>query len=275
MGNGFQITDQIFEQISNLVYKEIGVHLPDKKKAMVNSRLSKRIRRLGLASFEEYCQYLKNNKAELKSLYNTLTTNVTRFYREDYHFDFLRNTAFPEFKRGKEKKQIRVWSAGCSTGEEPYTLALELHEFFDITKWDIKILASDINTDVLDKARKGIYTYQQVREVPYDLLTKCFRLRVDENRKLFKVKEKLKKDVVFRRINLNPRREYPIKSELDFIFCRNVFIYFTQEMREEILTRFYKHLKPGGYLFLGHSESIKNKNNRRWKPVEKTTYQKV
>ena len=269
-----EISDKIFNHISDLIYQEIGVHLPQKKKAMVNSRLSKRIRKLGINDFEAYCQYLENNKQELLHLFNTLTTNVTHFFREKHHFDFLCDNVFPQMKKKKPNKKVRCWSAGCSSGEEAYTLAILLSEFFN-QSWDSKILATDINTEVLNVAKKGIYHQRQVKKVPYDLLTKYFQLGTGENKGLFKVKSKLKRLVYFKRSNLN-QKQYPIKSKLDFIFCRNVFIYFNAETQAEILNRFHRYLKPGGYLFLGHSESINRAEQKnKWQPMGKTIYKKV
>ncbi|MGM0369207.1 MAG: CheR family methyltransferase [Bacillota bacterium] len=269
-----EINEEIFQKISDLVYQEIGVNLPNKKKAMVNSRLTKRIREKGLSSFEEYYQFLKDNKSALVDLFNSLTTNVTHFFREDHHFDFLDNQVFPALKN-KSRKRIRIWSAGCSSGEEPYSLAIKFAESFNLNRWDIKILATDINTEVLKLASKGIYQARQVDKVPYPLLKKYFKLGTGENAKLFKVKNSLKKLIDFRRSNLN-QKNYPISSKLDFIFCRNVFIYFNQETRKQILKRFHSHLKEGGYLFLGHSESITDQiQSQNWKSVAKTTYQKI
>ncbi|MGM0370630.1 MAG: CheR family methyltransferase [Bacillota bacterium] len=269
-----EISEKIFNHISDLIYQKIGVHLPQKKKAMVNSRLSKRIRKLGLKDFEAYCQYLENNKEELLHLFNTLTTNVTHFFREKHHFDFLCENVFPEIKRDKADKKIRCWSAGCSSGEEAYTLAILLAEFFS-DSWDLKILASDINTEVLTVAQQGIYHQRQVKKIPYDLLKKYFKLGTGENQGLFKVKAKLKNLIEFRRSNLN-QKHYPIKSDLDFIFCRNVFIYFNSETQNKILNRFHHYLKAGGYLFLGHSESIdKDEQENKWQSIGKTIYKKV
>ncbi|MGM0501548.1 MAG: CheR family methyltransferase [Bacillota bacterium] len=268
-----QISQRVFDHISDLIYQEIGVHLPKKKKSMVNSRLSKRIRKLGLSDFKEYCDYLEDNKKELLHLFNTLTTNVTHFFREKHHFEFLKNQVFPELKQNNNKK-VRGWSAGCSSGEEAYTLAILLSEFFS-KSWDVKILGTDINTEVLTAARKGIYHHRQVKKAPYELLTKYFQLGSGENEGLFKVKDKLKKLVVFRRSNLN-QKQYPIKSELDFIFCRNVFIYFNKNTQSQILNKFHSYLKTGGYLFLGHSESISAEDQaNKWRSVAKTTYQKI
>lgn len=268
-----EISDELFNHISDLIYEEIGVNLPQKKKAMVNSRLSKRIRKLGLQDFSAYSSYLEDNKQELLHLFNTLTTNVTHFFREKHHFDFLCDNVFPEIKKEKQGKKVRGWSAGCSSGEEAYTLAILLSEFFP-KSWDAKVLATDINTQVLKAAQQGIYHKRQVKKVPYDLLKKYFKLGSGENKGLFKVKDRLKKFVQFRRSNLN-NNQYPIKSKLDFIFCRNVFIYFNDETQNKILNRFHRYLKPGGYLFLGHSESINtDERQNKWESVYKTVYQK-
>ena len=267
-----EISEDLFQQISDLIYQKIGVHLPKKKMAMVNSRLSKRIRMLGLKGFKEYNQYLENNKQELLHLFNTLTTNVTHFFREKHHFDFLNNQVFPVLKAENQGK-VRAWSAGCSSGEEVYTLAILLAEFFN-QSWDSKILGTDINTEVLKAASKGVYHHRQVEKVPYELLTNYFKLGTKENEGLFKVKNKLKRLVKFKRSNLN-QDQYPIKSKLDFIFCRNVFIYFNQTTRKHILNKFHSHLKTDGYLFLGHSESINAEDQKnKWQSVYKTVYQK-
>ncbi|MFO7819338.1 MAG: protein-glutamate O-methyltransferase CheR [Halanaerobacter sp.] len=268
-----EISEELFNHISDLIYEEIGVNLPQKKKAMVNSRLSKRIRKLGLQDFSAYSNYLEDNKQELLHLFNTLTTNVTHFFREKHHFDFLCDNVFPEIKQEKQGKKVRCWSAGCSSGEEAYTLAILLSEFFP-KSWDTKVLATDINTQVLKAAQQGIYHKRQVKKVPYDLLKKYFKLGSGENKGLFKVKDRLKKLVQFRRSNLN-ENQYPIKSKLDFIFCRNVFIYFNSETQNKILDRFHRYLKAGGYLFLGHSESINTEERQnKWESVYKTVYQK-
>jgi chemotaxis protein methyltransferase CheR len=237
-----RINDEIFEKISNLVNEMIGLNLSHKKKAMVNSRLSKRLRELGLNDFEEYYQFLDGNKNELIKLYNLLTTNVTKFFREEYHFSYLEEEVLPNIMANKDNKKIKVWSAGCSSGEEAYSLAIVLKEFFNTEKWDVKILATDINTEVLKVAREGIYHQRQVKPIPYNLLVKHFKLGQDEKKDLFKVKSDLKDLVRFGKINLNKAGEYPIKSKFDFIFCRIVFIYFIDKIRNEILYKFHTHL---------------------------------
>ncbi|MGM0470831.1 MAG: CheR family methyltransferase [Bacillota bacterium] len=268
-----QLSEKMFQKISQLVYQEIGVNLPAKKKAMVNSRLSKRIRKLDISNFEDYYQYLTDNKSELVELFNALTTNVTHFFREKHHLEFLETEVFPEIKQSNNKK-IRGWSAGCSSGEEPYSLAIKSAENFNLNNWDIKILATDINTEVLKLASQGIYRQQRVDKVPHRLLKKYFLLGEGDNQGLFKVKKELRDLIYFKRSNLN-QANYPIKSQLDFIFCRNVFIYFQEQTRQQIINKFYQHLRAGGYLFLGHSESIRpDQMQGKWKSVGKTTYQK-
>ncbi|SJZ40910.1 CheR family methyltransferase [Selenihalanaerobacter shriftii] len=271
-----KISDKAFNQISELMQRTIGLNLSTKKKAMVHSRLSKRLRELNLDSFDEYYQLLNESESELVHLCNLLTTNVTKFFREKYHFQFLQDRVLPQIKADKCNKKIRIWSAGCSSGEEVYSLAIILREFFD-DDWDIKILATDINTEVLRLAKKGIYHQRQIKPIPYKLLTKYFKLGEGKNKGLFKVKQHLNELVVFKRLNLNQSTEYPIKSELDFVFCRNVFIYFKKKTREQVLHRFYNYIKDNGYLFLGHSESINGSSGlaEKWKLIQQTTYQKM
>ena len=266
------LSDEIFYKIKDLIYKKIGVNLKDSKKTMVKSRLLKRLRTLNLDSFEKYCNYLNNNSDELVILYNLLTTNVTHFFREKHHFDYLKNSVLPEIEK-RNDKIIRVWSAGCSSGQEVYTLSIVLNEYFN-SNWKLKILGTDINTDVLKVARKGVYSEQSVENIPYKLLHKYFLLGSGKNKGFFKVKDKLKRNIKLGRLNLKDN-SYPIKKKVDIIFCRNVFIYFDKKTRNEILNKFYRNLKEGGYLFLGHSESIDlNKSKNDWKFVFKTTYKK-
>lgn len=266
------LSDDIFNKIKNLIYKKIGVDLKDSKKTMVKSRLLKRLRVLQLDSFEKYCEYLNNNSDELIILYNLLTTNVTHFFREKHHFDYLKKNVLPDIEKRNNKK-IRVWSAGCSSGQEVYTLSIVLSEYFN-SNWNIKILGTDINTDVLKIARKGVYSKKSVENIPYKLLNKYFLLGSGKNEGFFKVKNKLKKNIKLGRLNLKDTN-YPIKKKVDIIFCRNVFIYFDKKTRNQILDKFYRNLKKGGYLFLGHSESIDlNKSKNDWKFTFKTTYKK-
>ncbi len=283
--NNYLISDEEFQHIKDKVYRSIGVNLTDAKRALVVSRLSRRLKKLGFEKFSQYFQYVDENSDEADILYNLITTNVTNFFREKHHFIFLKDQFFPELIRQKaeyknrkvnSKNKVRIWSAACSSGEEPYSIAMTSSEFFANHKnWQIEILASDINLDVLAKAKSGIYSEKEIKGIPYNLLKKYFMMGTGENNGKFKVKNKLKELITFKRINLNSR-QYPISKQLDVIFCRNVFIYFDQNTQKDILDKFYQYLLPGGILFLGHSESILKKEllSGRWKNLGQTIYQR-
>ncbi|MFW6306828.1 MAG: CheR family methyltransferase [Bacillota bacterium] len=272
---GERLSEKEYREIKDIVYNTIGVDLTKNKKPLIVSRLSRRIRYLGLHSFTDYIYYLKGNEQEMEQLYNSITTNVTHFFREERQFDFLVNEYLPaEHQRLKEKKKIRVWSAACSTGEEPYTLAILLKEFFANNDIKIQILASDINTDVLRFAEKGIYTQEKVKKISYNLLKKYFRLGTGENQGLFNVKDNLKSMIQFKQINLMDNN-YPLKSPVDIIFCRNVFIYFNEETRDRILNKFYKYMNEKGLLFLGHSEKIHQNYDNHWQIIKSNIYKKI
>ncbi|MEA1975444.1 MAG: protein-glutamate O-methyltransferase CheR [Bacillota bacterium] len=267
-----ELTQDTFNKIQKIIYKKIGVNLNSSKKTMVKSRLLKRLRVLNFSSFEEYLEFLNYNSDELVILYNFLTTNVTHFFREKHHFEYMKEKVLPEILMA-DKKIIRVWSAGCSSGEEVYSLAITLKEFFP-KSWTIKILGTDINTEVLKIAKVGIYSKKSVEKIPYTLLKKYFLLGSGKNEGFFKVRKTLKDTVTFGRLNLNDDR-YMIKNKIDIIFCRNVFIYFNKETQGEILSKFYNQLLTNGYLFLGHSESINlSISQEPWQSVFKTTYRK-
>lgn len=275
------LSNEEFNAIRKLVYGTIGVNLTEAKKTLTVSRLNKRLKELRINSYAKYIDFLKNNPGEMEHLFNLITTNVTKFFREYHHFEYLEKTFLPQLEKyadaGYHKKNIRVWSAGCSTGEEPYTIAMVLNEYFSQKKsWKIKLLASDINTQTLEKAKAGIYSYKEVGDIPYGLLKKYFKLGIGENQGKFKVKEVLQRYVTFQQINLTGPQPYPINEPLDIIFCRNVFIYFDKQTQNNVLMRFYKHLKPGGILCLGHSESISQPAGQQmWKLVSRTVYEKL
>lgn len=273
------LNDEDFFALRSLVYQNIGVNLTDAKRSLVISRLSKRLRELNITVFSDYMNLIKTNSDELEILFNLITTNVTKFFREEHHFNYLTDVYLPNLEQqaGSDKKTIRAWSAACSTGEEPYTLAMVLHNYFEKKKdWKIKILASDINTETLSKAENGIYTKDEVSDIPYNLLTKHFMLGTGENKGLFKVKDELKKLISFKQINLTGNKPFPIGDELNFIFCRNVFIYFDKETQGKVLSRFNDHLSRDGILFLGHSESIHTPGSKDvWRLIRHTIYEKA
>ena len=229
-----QISENEYSKFRELIYKNTGIFLKDTKLEMINSRLLKRLKTLEFKSFGDYYDYLVNidDGTELMEMINSVTTNKTDFFREINHFEFMKNILLPRLKEEcyrAGRLNIRIWSAACSTGEEPYTINMVLKEYFkNNTGWDLKILASDLDTNVLQKACDGIYTTQQAMGIPMELLKEYFYKGEGATKGFFKVKDKLKSDIVFKKINLI-EDEYPIKTPLDIIFCRNVFIYFDQK----------------------------------------------
>ena len=251
-----------FERLSRFIYTHCGIKMPPVKKTMLESRLQKRLRLLGVATFRDYCDILFNSPDgthELVHMIDAVTTNKTDFFREPVHFQFLTETALPEFQAesavGNRKKFI-VWSAGCSSGEEPYTLAMVLNEYASQhPDFQHSILATDISTRVLEKARAGIYDQHLVEGVPYSLKQKYFLRSKDREKKLVRVVPELRSGVSFQRVNLMDEHLI-IPEKADALFCRNVIIYFERATQCELLSRLCRCLKTGGYLFLGHSETV-------------------
>ncbi|MFW5996284.1 MAG: CheR family methyltransferase [Halanaerobiaceae bacterium] len=272
--NKFKLSNEEFENLSQIVFDNIGVNLTNKKKPLIISRLSRRLRQLNLGSFSEYIELLQSDTDELEIFFNLITTNVSKFFREKNHFQYLRNTYLPMIKR-EGVKTVKAWSAGCSTGEEPYTLAIVLNEIFDNGQEKIEIIASDVNTKVLKSAARGVYRKEKLTKVPYKLLKKYFYLGTGKNRDLFKVKEDIRNLVSFKVINLKDA-DYTFKKPLDIIFCRNVFIYFNKKTQEEVLKKFHQILKNNGRLFLGHSEKVsRNGGQKSWELCAPTVYRKI
>ena len=269
-----ELGDEDFERFKALIYSESGIKLSDMKKSLVKARLTKRLRLLKIDTFTEYYDYLvKNFNEEKYNFVNAITTNKTDFFREIKHFEFLRDVCLPEFIESG-KKELRIWSAGCSTGEEPYTIAISLLEFFENQKVrpDIKILATDIDTSVLERASEGIYNWEHVKDIDTRILKKYFLRGKDENEGLFKIKGNIKKMVTFRRLNLHDER-YPMKKIFDLIFCRNVIIYFDKESQKNLFNKIHHYLDDYGYLFIGHSENLASVT-RKFKLVGNTIYKK-
>lgn len=268
----YAITDEEFRRFSALVYQESGITLSDSKKALLVSRLSRRLRELGLATFQSYYERVvgKNDKDEFTRMLDLISTNKTDFFREPKHFEFLRKRILPNLQ---QTRQIRIWSAGCSSGEEPYSIAMTIHDWAaSPCKWNCKILASDLSTRVLAKATMGIYDIERVSNLPEEAIRRHFLKERGNGINKLKVKPHLYNMVVFRRINLMDER-YPIKSPLDAIFCRNVMIYFDRPTQKELMSKFYRYLKPGGYIFIGHSESLQWVEHQ-FSYLEPTIYQK-
>jgi chemotaxis protein methyltransferase CheR len=268
------LQDGEFNLIKEIIHKESGIHLSEMKKALVQSRVMKRLRELKIWNYEDYCDYLANNyDAEIVNLINCITTNKTDFFREPRHFDFLKQTALPEFERAG-KRHIKIWSAGCSIGAEPYTIAISVQEHFrGRTAPDIKILATDIDTQVLRKAESGIYTAYEVENIDIEILKRYFMRGTGENDGLFKIKDPPKKVITFRRLNLLDD-EYPMRGAFDVIFCRNVIIYFDTDSRKRLFEKFHGYLNKDGYLIMGHSETLTGLTNR-FRFIGNTIYRKV
>ena len=257
------ITNSEFHQLCKLIYTHTGIYLSEHKRALLCSRLGKRLRHYRMTQYGEYYAYLvehDHDGHELHEMINAITTNKTDFYREEHHFNFLSNFVFPAYKKEKkelrEKRLLRIWSAGTSTGEEAYTLAITVMQAFPPPFCNgVKILATDIDTNVLGLAEAGIYTVEQADKIPQPLLHNYFFKGIGPNARYVKVKEELKSLIAFRHLNLQDRL-WPMRNLFDVIFCRNVIIYFDKPTQEQIVSRFSKALRPNGYLMLGHSESL-------------------
>ncbi len=274
MANLAELTDHQFKLFKEVVYQESGIKLSETKKALMQARLMKRMRELRLSGYEEYYDFLVDNYAnEVINLINCITTNKTDFFREPKHFDFLREVVLPEFDK-LGKKHLRVWSAGCSTGEEPYTIAITLLEYYKGRAMpEIKILATDIDTQVLAKGKEGTYKAEILEAVDAELAKKYFLRGRGDHEGRFKVKDSLKKMIYFRRLNLLNER-FPMNRLFDIIFCRNVIIYFDKESQKRLFERFYEYLDNDGYLFVGHSETLTGVTDKFYF-MKNTIYRKV
>jgi len=254
----FEFSDADFRSLAQYAYEQAGIALSDTKRNLVYSRLSRRLRALEMTSFREYRAYLAANASELESFINAISTNLTKFFREAHHFDHFRShvaVPFVQAAHGKVGHRLRVWSAGCSTGEEPYSIAVVLkREIRDIDRHDVRILATDIDTEVIAKGARGEYPANSIDEVPKTY--REFFQPVDGNRNSEQVVvgRDIRGLVAFRRLNL--MEEWPFTGNFDAIFCRNVMIYFDGPTKTALVERLTQKLKPGGWLYIGHSESL-------------------
>ncbi len=273
----YHIDDKEFIELKNLIYEHTGINLNDHKKELVVSRLSKRLRSLELISFKEYLHYLKNrdvDQQELHQMINRITTNKTDFYRENHHFEYIMKEYFPKLIAQQPRGKLVVWSAGCSSGEEPYTLAIVLQEICRVNpQWDYHILATDLDTDILTKASTGIYRSSTIAPVPEELRKKYFSPIENEGEMLFQAKPVIRDKISFYKLNFK-LPDYKIKTRFDFIFFRNVMIYFDNDLKNHILTQFHNLLKENGLIFIGHSESLLFYKDK-FQFVKNTIYRKV
>ena len=271
---GVPITEDEFNRIRELVKRNTGISLGSHKRDLVVSRLAQRLRKLNLSSFSEYLHLLEEagDSGELVNMINRITTNKTDFFREIHHFKYLTDVILPKITAGGGSGKVRCWSAGCSSGQEPYTLAITLQEFFaGKSGWDVKILATDLDTNMLHTADQGIYQAEQLAPVDPDLVRKYFTKLSDGQ---YQVKPVLRNMITFKKFNFISHATYNVRVPLDFIFCRNVMIYFDAQEKHDIVTKFAAVLKPHGYLFVGHSESLMMAKDI-FNNIGPTIYQKV
>lgn len=258
-GVGPKMTEADFRRFSGFITSELGIKLPPSKKTMLEARLQKRLRALGFSSHRDYCDFLfspEGMEQELHQLIDVVTTNTTHFFREPKHFDILSRQVAPElYRRQGRSRSIAVWSAGCSTGEEPYTLAMVLSEFAEANPGFLfSILATDISTQVLQQARQAVYAEDRIEGIPPEFRRKYLLRSKDRSRRLVRMGPELRALIRFERLNF--MQDFHFKDPLDVIFCRNVVIYFDRATQETLFQRFCNKLSPGGFLFIGHSESL-------------------
>jgi chemotaxis protein methyltransferase CheR len=262
----FAFSSADFEQVRSLLYRRVGISLSDAKESLVYGRLSRRLRELGLRSFREYLDYLQHNEDEWQSFTNALTTNLTAFFRENHHFDIL-----AEHLQRVRSRPVRIWCAAASTGEEPYSIAITAAEAFGSRTPPVSIMASDVDTGVLEIAQRGVYPVARLDKIPVALKRRWFQRGKGRNEGKARVVSDLQRLLQFRQINLLDR-DWRFEQQFDVIFCRNVMIYFDKPTQQKILERMLRVLKPGGLYFAGHSESF-SQPGHSMRPIGRTVYQ--
>jgi chemotaxis protein methyltransferase CheR len=277
---GTSMSPELFEVFSRFISTELGIKMPNGKRTMLQSRLQKRLRRLKMDSFEDYYAYVFESPAgreEIIHLMDVVTTNKTEFFREPRHYDVLVQTVVPDLlqRRGAGiRRPLKVWSAGCSTGAEPYTLAMVLSDLSEVIEgFRFQILATDISTRVLEIGRTAVYEQREARIIPPAILKKYALRSKDRDRPRIRIIPELRHKVEFRRLNLM-EPEYGMRNDMDIILCRNVIIYFDRPTQHAVLQRICHCLKGGGYLFMGHSETL-NGLDLPLRQVAATVYQKM
>jgi chemotaxis protein methyltransferase CheR len=252
------MTDKEFKRLSEFVHNECGIKLPPSKKVMVEARLQKRLRTLGMPGYRQYYEYLFSPSGldeELVHLIDVITTNTTEFFREPRHFEILTQEVLPAWRAAHAGRAFHLWSAGCSTGEEPYTLAIVLSEFGAVSPgFRFSIMATDISTRVLSMAQHGVYPEDRVAKLSLELKHRYLLRSKDKTRRLVRLSPEMRRLVDFKRLNFMEPFSFP--EPMDTIFCRNVMIYFDRTTQEGLLRKFCTQLRPGGHLFIGHSESL-------------------
>lgn len=250
----FELTAKDFKFIQWFMHKHAGIYFSDRKRTMVYGRISRQLRRLGLKRFSEYRAIIEQDKEEQSRFINCLTTNKTQFFREYHHFEFLEKVLMAEWQQ-QGNRRVHIWSAGCSTGEEPYSFISSLHSAHALDIFEsVRITATDLDTKVLEHAKRGIYSEEALEAIPAKYLKPCFVKGVGHQAGKIKIRSGLQSWIQFHQLNLLER--WPFDVQFDLISCRNVMIYFDKKTQAELITRFHQQLKPNGVLFIGHSESM-------------------
>ncbi|MCB1740076.1 MAG: protein-glutamate O-methyltransferase CheR [Gammaproteobacteria bacterium] len=271
----FDFSTGDFERIRNLLKQHTGITLADTKRELVYSRIARRLRKLGIRGFGQYCDYLESNPStELQSFVNVMTTNLTAFFREPHHFRYLSEVVLPRLIQNRaSSRRLRLWSAGCSTGEEAYSIAIVLRECIpNIERWDVKLLATDLDSNVLETARQGIYSDQVRAKVDAQRLRSFFDEYPSSGEMRYRVRDSLRRMIRFNRLNL--LGDWPFKGPFDAIFCRNVVIYFDTETQSALFERMADVTAADGNLFIGHSETL-FRTSDRFDLVDRTVYRKI
>lgn len=266
-----KIQDDEFIQLRDFIYQQSGIYIGDNRKYLLENRLANRLKEHNLKSFGEYYYFLRydpGRKHELTRLFEVITTNETSFFRNPPQIKVFEQKILSQLiseKRTKSQKNLNIWSAGCSTGEEPYTISIVLHELLknELPMWRIRITANDLSAGVLEAAKRGIYSQYSLRTTPPQIVKNYFD---EESPGRFVVQDRVKKIVDFSQINLSDRMQLKRVPRSDIVFCRNVIIYFDDEMKKNVISSFYDNLLPGGFLFIGHSESLHN-ISRAFRPI--------
>lgn len=272
-----QLTTSEFNTLSSYIYNNFGIKMPPAKRIMLQSRLHRRLRALGMHSFGEYIKYLfspEGKSSEVVEMMNVVSTNKTDFFREPVHFDFIEQHLLDQYNVLGNSRAVNIWSAGCSSGEEAYSLGITFEENKRKgNPLDYYIYGTDISTAMLQRARAAIYPAERINMMPIKLQRKYFLASKDKEVNLVKVVPELRKHLALSRLNFMDSR-YVVDRTFDIIFCRNVLIYFDRDMQEQVINRLCNHLHPGGFFFLGHSESV-NGLNVPLKQLQPTIYQRV
>ena len=271
----YAFSDSDFEYFRKLSDRLAGIHLADNKRELVYGRVTRRLRALRLSSFKEYIKVLESGDAnEIEQFTNMITTNLTSFFREMHHFDLLTKDVIPALMKSKPRgSRIRIWSAGCSTGEEPYSIAMALRDAVpSISSWDLKILATDLDSDVLAQGAAGVYDEDKINGIPEKYLGKYFDKGRGANSGKVRIKQEVREMITFRRLNL--MESWPMKGPMDIIFCRNVVIYFDKKTQTRLFSKFANVLADDGRLFAGHSEAL-YKVTDKFELLGKTVYKKA